>query len=228
MRMESAVKIIIVLLCILIVSVGAMLILTKNQGEEETSAPEATTAAPTVGSSTEEPNVSTTDEEPITTTPPVTTPELTVPDTTVPPETTLPPVVPPMGDVPEDFAMERTFRSESGTYLNLRAELTAVVEDGNVKVTVSLYLEHYSLFLGARSGGYLSIGDDRSGFVSPKIALEENVKSSTLLVTHIAFFEYGDQIALNAYFPCRCTYGSGENAVTLDTLAIEETVTLKA
>lgn len=245
MRIESAVKIIIVLLMILIVSVAAMLLLIYQNGKEPTDVPPVTTteSQTTEPPTTEPPITEPPATEPSTTEPPITEPPITEPPITEPPITeppiteppiTEPPVTeppitePPADDVPDDFSLNKVFRSESGTLLNLRAEVTATAAgNGKVKVTVSLYLEHYTLYLGRRDGCYLTVDGNKHTFTTDAFNVSNPTSQVTLLASHEVLCDYGETVSIGAYFPCRCEYGRGENAKKIDALTIDATLTLE-
>lgn len=229
MNIESAVKFIIVLLVILIVTLTAVFLLLRNDGSGS-GEPSVTTTAPlvtepggvttpsaTTPSQTTDPQGSGSD--PATTTDPVGT----TADPTDPIGTTTPVGTDPAVKAPEDFTFYGSYLSESGTALNLRAEVIAyATESGQVKVKVELYLDHFSLYLGTRNGCRLSVGSASETFTSQAIS-HDGDRTSTLMNSIELFCNYGETITLEAYFPCRCTYGATE----IEALSIEEQIVLK-
>ncbi len=240
MKLDFAKKAIVALLFILIALLVAILILMSKSEPSATPSdtdtdtmPAVTTDAVDTSSDTSEavttaPDVEgTTDAAPITE-PPVTDPVTTAPPATEPPVTdpvtTEPPVTePPVGpEAPEGFSLTKTYESESGTKLNIRAVCTAVRgENGSVSLTVDVYLLHYSLGMGPRNGCLLTVGENTVKFSTERIKQEENKKTSTLLFSHTEAVAYGDIADIYVKMPIRVTYGSGENAKYIEYLEID-------
>lgn len=241
MSIETAVKFIIVLLVILIVTLTAVFFLvnrddTDPEGETTsvtTTAPSTTGQKPTTsdgatsgGPATTTPQGSGSDA-PATTDPIGTTPEGSDPVGTTPegsdPVGTTPGLTEPTLPAPEDFTFYGSYLSESGTALNLRAEVVAyATESGQVKVKVELYLDHFSLYLGTRNGCSLTVGGVTETFSSEAIR-HDGGRTSTLITSIEMFCGYGETLTLEAYFPCRCTYG----AVEIEALSIAEQIVLE-
>ncbi len=230
MRIETATRIVMILLVIIATTlVAALLIIVKNENNPVgTEKPKQTTTAPdmtepdiTTPADTTKPEGTT----PEITTPEITTPEITTPEGTTTPEDTTPEDTTPNVDkiAPDDFSLKKTFSSDSGTFLNLKAVLTANEEGGMVRVKVELYLDHYSLFLGARTGCKLTFGSVDSTFSVDKFELEENVRHLTPLHVIEGIFAYGETYDLYALYRANCLYGN----VEVGSLVIEESVTLE-
>jgi hypothetical protein len=229
MRIETAIKITLVLLIIIVTALIAALFIIKNTDE-----PRGTEPAPQTTTDPEitEPDITTPED---TTTPENTTVPggTTIPDQTTTPESTTSPdqttnpdqTTPDKEtDVPDDFYMKKTFYSDSGTYLNIKAVLTATEDAGKVRVVVELYLEHYSIKISGRKYGCkLNFGDVKGSFSTEGIELEENVRTLTPLHMIEGTFEYGETYDLYASFPANCTYGE----IELENLIISESITLE-
>lgn len=226
MRIETAIRIVIVLLVIIVTALVAALFIIKNEGE-----PHGTETAPqtTTEPSTTEPDKTTPSgtTDPEVTSPEATTPEVTTPTGTTTPEITTTPdeSTTDEGDkiAPDDFSLKKTFSTDTGTFLNLKAVLTANEEGGKVRVKVELFLDHYSLFMGARNGCKLSFGDVNETFSVDKFELEENIHYITPLHVIEGTFEYGETYDLYAFYRANCLYGD----VEVGNLVIEESVTLE-
>ncbi len=241
MKIDVAVKIIIVLLVIMIVSLAAALIIinkdekpdsdvtTESQKADttesdttkgDTTAPESTTpdeSDPPVSST--EPNTTTkpTETEPPTTEPPTTEPPVTEPPVTEPPVTE-PPV-----DIPSDLLVEKSFYSDTGKSIALRADVKAYEKDGKVCLRVDLYLEHYSISIKSKAGT-LFIGDKELDFTSDPISYDDNkTKGKTLLYSYETEVEYEETVSVAAELDIRMTYGGTK----YDTISLDGTVTVE-
>ena len=228
MRVDAAVKFIIVLLVIMIVSLAtALIILNNDDGEKETT-PAVTTKAPsttkpdttapetTTSGETTTPEVTTTPE--ITTTPNVTT----TPGTTTEPDVTEPDVVPPSPDVPNGLSVEKSFRSNTGVSLNIRADVKAYEKDGKAYVRVDVYLEHYSITIKARNG-VITVGNKEITFKTDALNVSLDEKTETLLATKEIEVEYGESVKVKVDLESNVTYAGKK----LDRIVAEGTVTVK-
>ena len=213
MKIETALKLILVLLVIIITALVAALFIIND--EEKSRVPETQTST--------EPDATT----PEITTPEITTPEATTPEATTPEETTTPESSDNPGtdpNIPDDFSLKKTFSSDSGTFLNIKAILTATEDGGKVRVVVELYLDHYSLNINGRKYGCkLNFGDVKGTYSTDKFEIAENEHCLTPLHMIEGTFEYGETYDLYASFPANCTYGG----VELETLIISESITLE-
>lgn len=224
MKIDVAVKFIIVLLVIMIVSLAAALIIMNNgnDGEKETKPTVTTTAADTTKpDTTTTPNQTTTPDA--TTTPEVTTtPEqTTTPEVTTTPEATLAPdeTEPPV-NTPDEVILTKSILSNTGVKLNLRADVTAFNKDGKTYLTVELYLEHYSIGINARYNNLLVIDGVEYEFSTKKISQEDNVKGETLIYAKTVEVELGDTVSVEATFNSKMTY----SGVKLDSITLADTV----
>ncbi len=209
MKIDVAVKFIIVLLVIMIVSLSvALIILNNDDGEKETK-PAVTTKAPL----TTKPD--TTPEE-------TTTPETTTtPKTTEKPDTTEPDQVdPPV--VPDGLSVEKSFRSNTGVSLNLRADVKAFEKNGKAYIRVDVYLEHYSINANPRKGTIV-IGDEKFSFVTGSLIDSSTQKTETLLVSKEAEVGYGEVVDIKVDLESNITYGGK----MLEHIVAEGTVTVK-
>ena len=103
--------------------------------------------------------------------------------------------VPPAGEQPpaddepehESARYEGSACSDTGTYLNLRADWVATKAWGeeDYTVKVDLYLEHYSIYLSAREGLSLGVNNSVLLYNTDVISCEEDdVLRSTLLTSY--------------------------------------------
>ena len=123
---------------------------------------------------TEPPIIVDTTEAPIITEPPVTDVVTTVTDTPVTEhiteEVTTVVRVPhqPGRDLGSGYVM-----SDSGTKLNLLLNWSAVdgEQEGTAVITVKLYLECYSIFVGERYDGEICVGDTKIGYNTPQLEI---------------------------------------------------------
>jgi len=128
-------------------------------------------------------------EQPPVTEPPAVSdaPESTSPVTTSAPETVTAPSVSTAETAPvvpgRLLTAEGELKATPVKNLDLRAKCLVEYREGEdkAKVTVSLYLDHYSMTVGERAGCYLSVNGEKVKFTSPKISAEEESKTSTLL-----------------------------------------------
>ncbi len=230
MKIDVAVKVIIALLIIMIISLAAALIIMNNKDDGgktttavtttagDTTDPDSTTTPQntTTPDNTTTPNQTTTPDQ--TTTPEVTTTpdQTTTPDNTTSPDETDP-------DIPDGLLLEKSIKSDTGIALNLRADVSAYEQDGKVYLTVSLYLEHYSISINAKYDNSLVIGGEEFKFSTDAIKQEENTKSQTLLCTETVEVEHGDTVSIEASFNSKLTY----SGVKLDNIELAGTVNVK-
>lgn len=221
MQIKSAIKIVSIFLVVLILLLAILLLATKrsNGGDDDTT--DDTTTAETVtdgettaadttsaeGDGTSEPSGTT---DPAETTPPS--------DTTAPAETTKPDAP----SVPTNYEFKKTLRTDNGTALALRADCRGVKEGDKVKVTVTLYLEHRSLEMRARSGCRLSLGDVSKTFEIDAIKVDDNNKYSQLICTVERLCNYGETVSVFARMPFRGVY----SGVEIEFLEIDSSITL--
>jgi len=241
MRIEVAVKVIIVLLVVLILSLVAALLLMQNAEEEipgETTETTVSVSDSETSAETDEPADttpdSTEDTQPEDTKPEDTKPEDTKPEDTKPedtkpedtkPEDTRPEDTKPEDTEPEEIVLRETFKTDSGTVLNLRAVVTgAKMGDGRIRLTVSLYLDHYSISFGARSDCRIAIGDTEKRFSVPALSQSEEKATATLLQTLEAIVNEGETVTIRAGYPARAVYAG----VSIQELIIEEALTVRS
>ena len=222
MKIDAAVKFIIVLLVIMIVSLGAALLIMNNgdDGDKEkkpsvTTTVNDTTKPDSTAPDTTKPDTTTPDQS--TTPGTTTTPEVTTdPDVTTGPDEIDPPVT------PDKLLIEKSFKSDTGVALNLRADVTAYEQNGKAYLTVELYLEHYSISLKGRYDNVLTVDGEEYKFSTNAIKQEENKKGQTLLYTKTIEVESGDTVSVEAVFNSKVTYGG----VKLDTIELADTVNI--
>lgn len=236
MRIEVAVKVIIVLLVVLILSLVAALLLMQNAEEEtpgETTETTVSVSDSETSAETDEPADTTPDSteatQPEDTKPEDTKPEDTKPEDTKPedtkPEDTKPEDTKPEDTEPEEIVLRETFKTDSGTVLNLRAVVTgAKMGDGRIRLTVSLYLDHYSISFGARSDCRIAIGDTEKRFSVPALSQSEEKATATLLQTLEAIVNEGETVTIRASYPARAVYAG----VSIQELIIEEALTVRS
>ena len=76
-----------------------------------------------------------------------------------------------------------TFRSDTGTYLNLVADWSAVtVNDNSFKLTIILSLESYSLDVGERRGNTLTVNGKEYSFITDPIEIDQGFTKTKLYV----------------------------------------------
>ena len=121
-----------------------------------------------------------------------------------------------------------SFRSNTGTSLNIHTDWVAVVSgESTVKVTVSAYVDHYSLFTSA-SPDVLGLGLDGqyASLSSPLIEYDGNVQKSTFINSQEFTVNLaGGQtrnLTLEASWLYRGTYGG----VSIDVIECGGTITL--
>ncbi len=222
MQMRNAVKVIIALLVILILLLTSILIITRRMekngdGSGETGESSATEKDVSSDSDTEPRDTDSSDNGS----------SDRVQDTSEPDTTTRGnETTAPSGDItaPSGFSFSKTLKSNTGTPLNLRAECRGVAEEnGKVRVTVLLYLDYQSLYMGNRNGCRLSVGDVSETFTVSAIKEDSN-EAHTQYLCHVEkICEYGETVSVYARFPFRGSYSD----VELDVLEIDGTVKIQ-
>ena len=215
MQMRKAINLIIVLLVILIALLTAIIIISSRIGSGGTDPADSGSREPPVESKdnpggTAKPPAQTTDTPPTGTgTPPAGT-GTKEPDTTAPSG----------GTVPDGFRLKKSFSSGTGTPLNIRADVRGEKDaaTGKVKVTVLLYLDYRSLYLGGRKNCRLSLGDVSEVFTVPGIHEDSVDEHSQFIASVERLCDYGEKLSLYANVPFRGSYSDIEiDALEIDT-----------
>lgn len=220
MQMRKAINLIIVLLVILIALLTAIIIISSRIGSGGTDPADSGSHEPPVESKdnpggTAKPPAQTTDTPPTGTgTPPAGT-GTKEPDTTAPSG----------GTVPDGFRLKKSFSSGTGTPLNIRADVRGEKDaaTGKVKVTVLLYLDYRSLYLGGRKNCRLSLGDVSEVFTVPGIHEDSAEEHSQFIASVERLCDYGEKLSLYAKVPFRGSYSD----IEIDALEIDTDITVK-
>lgn len=220
MQMRKAINLIIVLLVILIALLTAIIIISSRIGSGGNDPADSGSREPPVESKdnpggTAKPPAQTTDTPPTGTgTPPAGT-GTKEPDTTAPSG----------GTVPDGFRLKKSFSSGTGTPLNIRADVRGEKDaaTGKVKVTVLLYLDYRSLYLGGRKNCRLSLGDVSEVFTVPGIHEDSAEEHSQFIASVERLCNYGEKLSLYAKVPFRGSYSD----VEIDALEIDTDITVK-
>ena len=220
MQMRKAINLIIVLLVILIALLTAIIIISSRIGSGGNDPADSGSREPPVESKdnpggTAKPPAQTTDTPPTGTgTPPAGT-GTKEPDTTAPSG----------GTVPDGFRLKKSFSSGTGTPLNIRADVRGEKDaaTGKVKVTVLLYLDYRSLYLGGRKNCSLSLGDVSEVFTVPGIHEDSAEEHSQFIASVERLCNYGEKLSLYAKVPFRGSYSD----VEIDALEIDTDITVK-
>ena len=220
MQMRKAINLIIVLLVILIALLTAIIIISSRIGSGGNDPADSGSREPPVESKdnpggTAKPPAQTTDTPPIGTgTPPAGT-GTKEPDTTAPSG----------GTVPDGFRLKKSFSSGTGTPLNIRADVRGEKDaaTGKVKVTVLLYLDYRSLYLGGRKNCRLSLGDVSEVFTVPGIHEDSAEEHSQFIASVERLCDYGEKLSLYAKVPFRGSYSD----IEIDALEIDTDITVK-
>ena len=220
MQMRKAINLIIVLLVILIALLTAIIIISSRIGSGGTDPADSGSREPPVESKdnpggTAKPPAQTTDTPPTGTgTPPAGT-GTKEPDTTAPSG----------GTVPDGFRLKKSFSSGTGTPLNIRADVRGEKDaaTGKVKVTVLLYLDYRSLYLGGRKNCRLSLGDVSEVFTVPGIHEDSAEEHSQFIASVERLCDYGEKLSLYAKMPFRGSYSD----IEIDALEIDTDITVK-
>ncbi len=129
-----------------------------------------------------------------------------------------------ISNAPSSFAFSKILRSNTSTPLNVRIELTGELrEDGNIKVTAELYLEHRSIYIGSRNNCRMWIGDSSEVFTMQPISCDSDEYSEILIATVEKICKYKDTLNIGAQIPCKFTY----SGVQLDMLEIIDNVVIE-
>lgn len=220
MQMRKAINLIIVLLVILIALLTAIIIISSRISSGGTDPADSGSHEPPVESKdnpggTAKPPAQTTDTPPTGTgTPPAGT-GTKEPDTTAPSG----------GTVPDGFRLKKSFSSGTGTPLNIRADVRGEKDaaTGKVKVTVLLYLDYRSLYLGGRKNCRLSLGDVSEVFTVPGIHEDSAEEHSQFIASVERLCDYGEKLSLYAKVPFRGSYSD----IEIDALEIDTDITVK-
>ena len=220
MQMRKAINLIIVLLVILIALLTAIIIISSRIGPGGNDPADSGSREPPVESKdnpggTAKPPAQTTDAPPTGTgTPPAGT-GTKEPDTTAPSG----------GTVPDSFRLKKSFSSGTGTPLNIRADVRGEKDaaTGKVKVTVLLYLDYRSLYLGGRKNCRLSLGDVSEVFTVPGTHEDSAEEHSQFIASVERLCDYGEKLSLYAKVPFRGSYSD----VEIDALEIDTDITVK-
>lgn len=220
MQMRKAINLIIVLLVILIALLTAIIIISSRIGSGGNDPADSGSHEPPVESKdnpggTAKPPAQTTDTPPTGTgTPPAGT-GTKEPDTTAPSG----------GTVPDGFRLKKSFSSGTGTPLNIRADVRGEKDaaTGKVKVTVLLYLDYRSLYLGGRKNCRLSLGDVSEVFTVPGIHEDSVEEHSQFIASVERLCDYGEKLSLYAKVPFRGSYSD----IEIDALEIDTDITVK-
>ncbi len=220
MQMRKAINLIIVLLVILIALLTAIIIISSRIGSGGNDPADSGSREPPVESKdnpggTAKPPAQTTDTSPTGTgTPPAGT-GTKEPDTTAPSG----------GTVPDGFRLKKSFSSGTGTPLNIRADVRGEKDaaTGKVKVTVLLYLDYRSLYLGGRKNCRLSLGDVSEVFTVPGIHEDSAEEHSQFIASVERLCDYGEKLSLYAKVPFRGSYSD----IEIDALEIDTDITVK-
>lgn len=220
MQMRKAINLIIVLLVILIALLTAIIIISSRIGSGGNDPADSGSREPPVESKdnpggTAKPPAQTTDTSPTGTgTPPAGT-GTKEPDTTAPSG----------GTVPDGFRLKKSFSSGTGTPLNIRADVRGEKDaaTGKVKVTVLLYLDYRSLYLGGRKNCRLSLGDVSEVFTVPGIHEDSVDEHSQFIASVERLCDYGEKLSLYAKVPFRGSYSD----IEIDALEIDTDITVK-
>ena len=213
MQMRKAINLIIVLLVILIALLTAIIIISSRIGSGGNDPADSGTREPPVESKdnpggTAKPPAQTTDAPPAGT-------GTKEPDTTAPSG----------GTVPDGFRLKKSFSSGTGTPLNIRADVRGEKDaaTGKVKVTVLLYLDYRSLYLGGRKNCRLSLGDVSEVFTVPGIHEDSAEEHSQFIASVERLCDYGEKLSLYAKVPFRGSYSD----IEIDALEIDTDITVK-
>ncbi len=226
-------KLIVALAVIFVLSLAAAIVLRLGFPEEK---PSPGTETPATGPAVTDPSrTGATEPDSPETNPPVTYPPVTSPPVTNPPVTNPPVTNPPVTDPPPEtepptpvaptsFSFRQTYKTDSGTKLNLRAVCVGTRNaDGTVSLSVELYLDHNSLYMGRRTGAKLTVGGHEETFAVEAIRQESYAASSTLIHSYTGRFTYGEKVDLYVRVPVRVTYGE----TYVEYLTVDESFTLR-
>lgn len=227
MQMRKAINLIIVLLVILIALLTAIIIISSRIGSGGNDPADSGSREPPVESKdnpggTAKPPAQTTDAPPTGTgTPPAGTGTPPAGTGTKEPDTT----APSGGTVPDGFRLKKSFSSGTGTPLNIRADVRGEKDaaTGKVKVTVLLYLDYRSLYLGGRKNCRLSLGDVSEVFTVPGIHEDSAEEHSQFIASVERLCDYGEKLSLYAKVPFRGSYSD----IEIDALEIDTDITVK-
>mgnify|MGYP004461273077 FL=1 len=125
---------------------------------------------------------------------------------------------------------EGSISSDSGTYLNLRADWVATKPWGqdNYTLKVELYLEHMSISMSKREGLSMKVGNAVHKFTTSAVEQKEDGAkvTSTLLTTYEVTLSAKDvesgSIAVETVLPFRGTYGDKK----IDQLTLKGNITI--
>ena len=206
MKIDVAVKIIIVLLVVMIVSLVSVIVLMDDDGKSEKGTTKITSSE---DDSTSDDDITPPDTSDTETSDTETSETDTSETDTSEPETSEPETSEPdIGDLPDDFLVSTTLKSDTGTKLNLIADVAAYEDDGRVKVVIEISLEHYSLTVRSKTGS-LVIGDETIVFSADAISYSGS-NTKTVLYTYEGSFDDGQTLDIFIEYPFNGKYGGVE------------------
>ena len=142
-------------------------------------------------------------------------PEPAPPAPTEPPVFETRPPIDPAEETPAPVSASGSFRSDTGTYLNISVSWTARSdESGNVKLTADVSAEHYSLYTGALASAVeLTVNGQTYTASSGEISYNGSAVASTPLARFTVDVPRGD-VALSAVWH----YNGSYSGVELETI----------
>lgn len=105
-----------------------------------------------------------------------------------------------------------SFSSNTGTYLNVKADWTATSQYGNTAyLTIDISAVHYSFFTSALPGSIvLKVGDEVINLGSPDISYDGNDQKTTLMASKRVEVPVGSTVPISIEWHYRGSYGGVE------------------
>jgi len=151
-------------------------------------------------------------------------PTVTPTETPTPTPTPTPTTTPTK--VPQAVNLSGTISSETGSYLDVIIEWSAVQKEGSsdVEITATAYLSYYKLFVGERENVTVSINDNTMTFTTPAIQESGSGKHTYKIGTNTATLKRGATETLNVILDAQWKFNGTYSGQKLDMIIANDTI----
>lgn len=121
-----------------------------------------------------------------------------------------------------------SFKTDSGSYLNLRIDWAVEQSDATetADVTAKVYLDCYSIFVGARTNNTVSINGSKKIFETPAMQYEDNTFHSILLTEYTTTVQHISGIATECVIKADWTFNGIYGGKEIGVLEVEKTLVI--
>ena len=126
------------------------------------------------------------------------------------------------------MALSGSFSNYPTTYLGLYCEWSATqnVSNNTSSVTLNVYLKYYSLYVGARDNGKVSINGTSTTYSSPAISEGTNTWNTKLLKTYTVSVPHNSDGTKSCALSASWSFNGTYSGVSIGTITASTTVTL--